>query len=305
MARANGGRTGGGVAVIGAGAIGGLVAARLASAGLPVHLCVRTAIPGLVLESGGERIVADVEVITRPEDVAGTVDWIFLATKAHDTDAAAPWLARLCGPGTTLVVLQNGIDAERRLTGLVGPARIIPTLVHIGAERLAPGHIVQHGGGQLVVPQGKGGEDLAALLAGTVLVVKQVADFLTYSWRKILGNVFANPLTALTMRRADVFDDPDVAELARKLVAEAVEVGRSVGARLTPADVETTIAGIAQLPKGSGSSMLYDRLAGLRLEHEHLTGAVVRTAELNGIDVPYNRVMLTLLRALDEGLSKR
>jgi 2-dehydropantoate 2-reductase len=292
-----------GIAVIGAGAIGGVVAANLAKAGKHVRLCVRRPLPRLVVGPAGAEVEAKVE-ITANSASAAPAEWVFLATKAQQTRGAAGWLKSLCATGSTVVVLQNGIDHEDRVRAYAGNADILPSIVYIGAERIAPGHIVEHDSGRLVVPVGKNAERLAALFAGSATSVETSHDFLTDSWVKLLNNIFANPITALTMRRAEVFDDPQILALARGLVSEAMAVGRAAGARFADHQLQTTLDVAARLPRDAGSSMFYDRLAGRPLEHEYLTGAVVRAADRLGVDVPLNRAILTLVNALSQGIER-
>ena len=137
---------------------------------------------------------------------------------------------------------------------------------------------------------------------GPKLVDADGSDFqvvgVSAAWRKLLGNLAANPITALTMRRIDVLRDPDVAALARRVLEEGLAVARADGAQLGPEDIEAELRMYARVNPGGGSSMLYDRLAGRPLEHEYIIGEVVRRAERHGIPVPLNRALLTLLRAL-------
>ena len=289
------------VAVIGAGAIGGFFAAKLHEAGHEVTLCVRTPIERLVLEQAGERRAAPVRIVTDP---AGErpVAWVFVATKAQDTAGAEPWLGALSDSGTTVVVLQNGIDQAERAKPFAPTSSIVPAVVYCGAERVAPGYIVHHQSSRLIVPEGEAGARLGELFSSTGVEVVRTPDFLTASWRKLLGNVAANPITALTMRRIGVLREPDVNALAQKLLAEAVAVGTAAGAKLTPEDAESVLEAQRRLDEGAGTSMLYDRLAGQPLEHEYITGAVVRTADRHGVDAPVNRAILALLRALSAGL---
>jgi 2-dehydropantoate 2-reductase len=82
------------------------------------------------------------------------VDWVLLATKAQQTPQAGPWLARLCLPGTVVVVLQNGVDHVERVAPLAVGATVLPALVYVVAvERLARGRVV-HCRGRRVVPAG-------------------------------------------------------------------------------------------------------------------------------------------------------
>ena len=119
------------------------------------------------------------------------------------------------------------------------------------------------------------------------------------AWRKLLSNVGANPITALTLRRLDVFDAPEVRDLGAALLDEALAVARAEGAALTRSDVDAVVSGFtSDFPRENGSSMLYDRLAGLPTEHEHIPGAVVRAARRHGIPVPRNETVLALMRGL-------
>jgi 2-dehydropantoate 2-reductase len=128
-------------------------------------------------------------------------------------------------------------------------------------------------------------------------------DHVTAEWRKLLSNVVANPLTTLTMRRVDVMAEPGMEELGRALMGEAVAVARAAGADVGEADIDSTFARYRGLraSEPAGSSMYYDRLAGRRLEHEEITGTLVRVARKYGVPTPYNDTILTLLRALDGG----
>ncbi len=82
-------------------------------------------------------------------------------------------------------------------------------------------------------------------------------------------------------------------------MAEAVEVGRADGAALTEVHVDRAMHWLQHVPAGSTTSMREDRLAGRSLEHDALTGAVVRGAERHGIDVPTNRFVLALLAGIE------
>ncbi|GAA4863822.1 2-dehydropantoate 2-reductase [Actinomycetospora straminea] len=296
------------VAVVGAGAIGGVLAALAAERGHEVTVCVRTPFDELHVTRGGVERAVPATVATDPAEV-GAADWVLLATKAQDTPSAAGWLAALTGPGAVVVVAQNGVDHARRVDGLVDPgATVLPASVRLGAEAVAPGRVVHHGYGRLTVPAGEAARGLAALFGadpgdgtpGTPDGLSVVAsdDFTTVAWRKLLSNAIANPVTALTGRRNDVLAEPATRGLVVALAREVVAVGRSVGAALTDADVDALVAHYADMPAGLGTSMLYDRLAGRPLEHEYLTGAVVGTGSRTGVATPLNAAVLALLRGV-------
>ncbi|MFC5140769.1 2-dehydropantoate 2-reductase [Actinomycetospora rhizophila] len=296
------------VAVVGAGAVGGVLAALAAERGHEVTVCVRTPFDVLTVTTDGAARAVPAVAATDPAGVA-PAEWVVLATKAQDTASAAGWLGALTRPGGVVVVAQNGIDHAARVEGLVDPAAtVLPASVRIGAEAVAPGRIVHHGFARLTVPAGDAARDLAALYGadpadGTAggaggLAVEATGDFTTVLWRKLLSNAVANPITALTGRRNVVLAEPATRDLVVDLAREVMAVGCAVGAALTDADVDGLVALYDAMLPGQGTSMLYDRLAGRPLEHEYLTGAVVATGRRTGVATPLNSAVLALLRGV-------
>jgi 2-dehydropantoate 2-reductase len=292
----------GSIAIIGGGAIGGLFAAAAQAAGLDVTVCVRTPIPRLEIQIEGITRTIPVRIATDAGSVK-PVDWVVLAMKAQDTPSAAPWLQRMMGSETMVVAAQNGIEHEQRIRPLINHAPLVPALVYVAVERIAPGRIVHHTGHRVVVPAGTPGAAFARALAGNGLLdIETHPDFITAAWLKLLSNIAANPLTALTMRRMDVFSEPAIHDLARALLLEAAATATAAGAHVSNEDAENILSLYQTYNPAGGSSMLYDRLNGSSLEHDHLTGAVVRAADRHGIAVPLNRAVLALLDALDRGI---
>ncbi|SCK45372.1 2-dehydropantoate 2-reductase [Streptomyces sp. WMMB 322] len=290
------------IAVIGGGAVGGLTAAFAREAGHDVTLCLRSPLDELTVSTEGEVLRPALRFVTAPEEVAPH-DWVLLTTKAQDTEGAAGWLRALCGPGTVVAVIQNGIDhAERVAPLLPDGAEAMPTLAFMAVERVAPGRIVHHFSSELHVPDGPSGERFEALLAGSRLTVRTVADFRTASWRKLFTNVAANPLTALLKQRMHILQDPEMLRQAEEILLEALAVAQAEGALVDETDVRRALRGNLAVGPEGGTSTFYDRLAGRPLEHEHLTGAVVRGADRHGLAVPRNRLLLTMLRAADREL---
>ena len=129
------------IAVIGAGAIGGTVAAWLAqNEALEVALCVRTSIPSLHVETPAGPLSPSVTVWSKPAE-AQPADWVLIATKAYDSEAAASWLPMLMTPSTCVAILQNGVEHRARVQGLVEDDRVVPAIVDIQADRDALGRI--------------------------------------------------------------------------------------------------------------------------------------------------------------------
>lgn len=283
--------------MVGGGAIGGVLAQAVVRAGHDVTLCVRSPIRSLSVTRDGQAEQVPVRIAADPGSVAGPVRWVLLATKGQQTPGAAPWLRRLAGPDTVVLVVQNGVEHAERLAPLRLPGTILPALTYIAARRDGPGQIVHVAGDRVVVPDSAAGTAFAALLAAAPVTVNPAPDFRTAAWRKLLTNVAANPVTALTGRPMEVLAAPGMPSLVRGLLAEAVAAGAADGARLSEEDVTATLDFYAGFDPDAGTSMLADRLAGRLTEHDEISGAVVRAAERHGLDVPLNRAVLALLAA--------
>src|SRR5262249_26130940 len=139
---------------------------------------------------------------------------------------------------------KNGIDHVGRVAPLAGGATVVPVLVYYNGERLAPDRVRvrQAGDHDLVVFDDEGGRAFAQLLDGTELRVLLSAEFATLATRKLLINAVANPITALTMQRQAVLRRPDVEELCRVILDEAVAAARADGVRLADDEVARTLA---------------------------------------------------------------
>jgi 2-dehydropantoate 2-reductase len=287
------------VAVVGVGAVGGYFGAQAWRAGHRITLCVRTTFDRLVVESRGEAIEVEAEVVTDPSQVQ-MHQWVLLATKAHDTKSAAPWLKALCGPDTVVVVMQNGVEHLERVAPLVDNSPILPAIVRYGGEVTAPGRVRHHTYHHLFVPEGELGERLVELFEGSDAEIRLTKDFDKEAWSKLVTNVAANAIPALTMRRFPVFRDERIAALAVGLMRECTDVARARGVELPASLPENEVARLADLPDDVGSSMLYDRLAGRPMEFEALNGAVVRIGQAHQIPTPLNGAVVALLGAISD-----
>lgn len=291
------------IAIIGAGAVGGVAAAALIGRGHDVTLCVRRPFSRLIVDRDGMLSEFPANTRTIPPRYS-PVDWILLATKAQDSAGAAPWLDALAGPNSTVAVLQNGIDHVERITPLLRHGQVLPAVVYSPGDTTAPGYIRTQGRPRYVVPAGRPGAAFAALFDGSAVAIEQSEDFVTAAWRKFLANISANPITALTLSPMRILNNPRVRPLAEGMLAEAMAVGRAMGAALDDADIATLLGSYVARDPDGGTSMYFDRLAGRPMEHEYLTGALVRAAERLGIAVPLNGAILALLRGLQASPSK-
>lgn len=287
------------IAVVGPGAIGGTIAAWLSrnpEVGALI-LCARTPLDRLVVETPTGVIEASPRVVTDPAQIAASVDWVLVATKAYDVEAAARWLKPLVGPATRVAVLQNGVEHVERFSPHIDPARILPVVVDLPAERSGPGRIQHRRSGTMVVPAGDMGETFCALFAHSVIEASTTDDFVSVAWTKLALNC-AGAVCALTGEPAGVVNAPGMAEVMRGMVAECVRVGRAEGATLDDTLPDLVVERTIASPADSINSILGDRLAGRPMEWDARNGVIVRKGAPHGIDAPLNGMAAAILHAL-------
>jgi len=285
------------IAVVGPGAVGATFAAAAERAAHDVVLCGRRAGPAPVVElpDGGEHALGGT-VLADP-GAAGPVAWVLLAVKTHQTAGAAAWLEALAAARTVVAVLQNGVEHRAHVGPLAGPATVLPAIVWCPSETVAPGRVRQRGPARLTVPDEPAGAALATLLHGGA-EVDVASDFATEAWRKLTLNAVAAPMV-LTGRRAEVYRDREQLELARRLAEECVAVARAEGADLGAETVEDIVARLTAMPPDLGTSMLFDRLAGRRLEWDARNGVISRLGARHGVPTPVSDAVVARLAALD------
>jgi 2-dehydropantoate 2-reductase len=288
------------VAVIGAGAVGVVLAAAACAQGSRVTLCVRTPVDTVTLQDteGAARSVP-VQAVASPADLTGPADVVFVATKSTDAAQLGAWLKYFDTPGTVVVVAQNGLSQTSAVAPLVQDCEVLPALVHFGAERTAAGAVTHHRRGALLLPEHLGAAAVAAVLAADTVPVQTTDDFHTESWRKLMRNVVGNPITALTLRRRspELMSGPAMWRLVIGLLTEAACVAQADGAKVPFAEIDTVWQEFQQPAGNAGTSSLYDRLAGRPLESDAITGEVVRRGQRLGVPTPLNEAMLALLDA--------
>ena len=320
------------VCVVGAGAIGGLMAVRMAAAGQAVSVVARgehlDAIRrgGLRLrETDGSELPADV---TASDDFAalGPHDVVVLALKAHQIAAVADRLGHLYGPETVVVPVQNGIgwwyferhggpydgrrlqtlDPDGVLAAAVPAERIVGCIAYPAAEKIGPG-VIQHVEGDrfpLGELDGNRSERAAAIAAAfgeAGFNSRVLTDIRSHVWVKAWGNLAFNPISALTgATLAEICRNEETRNLAAAMMTEALEIARRLDVRIR-FTVEQRIAGAEKVGEHK-TSMLQDAEAGRPLEVDPLVGVFVELGELTGAPTPTISAVYALVTLLNRRL---
>jgi 2-dehydropantoate 2-reductase len=285
------------IAIVGPGAIGGVMAAWLTRTGRhSLMVCARTPVSDFTVETPEEDIVVRATTIIDPRD-ATPVDWVFMATKTYDSPGAAKWLPGLRTANTPVAVLQNGVEHRERFADWVSADRMVPALLYCPAERVAPNRIRQRRAARIDVPDDLLGREFAGLFAGVAVEVTPCADFQTARWRKLSVNC-VGALNALLLEPEGIFRDGAVADIARGLAGECVAVARAEGAQLDAGAVDAVLDLYRHNPPDTVNSIHADRLAGRRMEVDARNGVIVRLGRKHGIPTPYNHMAAVLLETL-------
>jgi 2-dehydropantoate 2-reductase len=315
------------IAILGAGATGGFLGARLAKAGAEVVLIARGPHLRAMRESGLRLIEEDGETtvpVEATDDLAAirSADFVFVTLKAHSVPAMAAGLAANLGHDSAVVSAQNGIpwwyfqrhggelegihletvDPGGMIGRTIDPRRVIGCIVYSATSVVGPG-VVQHVEGErfsLGELDGSQTERVAALsglLTGAGLKAPVQSKIRQELWVKLMGNAVFNPLSALT--RASLGDIAESSVLA-PVVHAAMEEVDAVAARLgiaIPVSIDQRIRGAARVGAHK-TSMLQDLESGRPLEIDAITGSVVELAGRLGVPVPHLETIYASVKVL-------
>ena len=314
------------VAVVGAGAIGGLLGAHLARSGQDVILVARGPHLAAMRTRGLTVRSAEGEFTTHPrctDDMAAIAgaDVIFVTLKAHSIPAVAPAIGAALAGDACVVGAMNGIPwwyfPDRHLEsvdpgGVIARSipfeRVVGCVVYPAATIVEPG-VIEHEEGNrfsLGEPDGSKSErvqSISAMLTAARFKAPVQTRLRNEIWLKLLGNATLNPVSALTRASlAQMFESASGRQLIRTLMEEVAGVARSMGIEL-PVSVEKRMDGAASVGEHK-TSMLQDLEAGKPLEIDALLGAVIELAGDKDVAVPSLRTLYGLTKLLDSTLRR-
>ncbi|HLW22790.1 MAG TPA: 2-dehydropantoate 2-reductase [Steroidobacteraceae bacterium] len=323
------------IAIIGAGAIGGFVGARLAHAGEQVTLIARGATLEalksrgirLILSDGTEQTVPEVRATSNYAE-AGPQDLVILAMKAHQVEAIAYDVPKLFGPDTVVVPMQNGIpywyfhahggalagtpvrsvDPNGVLMKQIPCERVIGCVVYPATELVAPGVIKHIEGDRFPVGEPDGSTSarvtrVSECLQRGGLKSSVLPDIRAEIWLKLWGNLTFNPISALSRATlAGICQYPLARQLARDMMSEAQSIAQKLGVTFR-VPIEKRIAGAERVGHHK-TSMLQDVEAGRQLETDALLGSVIELARLTETPTPHLDTVFALTKLLEHSLAE-
>jgi 2-dehydropantoate 2-reductase len=323
-------------AIVGAGAIGGYLGAKLALAGEDVTFIARNknlaAINAngfkLLLPDGSTQHATTVRAVQEPAE-AGPQDVVLLTTKAHQVRDLLPGLRGLFGPETLVVTMINGVpwwyfqrlggaydgralasvDPDGALAAGIEVERLIGSIVYPAAELVEPGVVKLIEGnrfslGELDNQRTPRIEALSKSLMAAGFKAPVSRDIRSEIWVKLWGNLSFNPISALTHATLeDICRFPLGRELAARMMTEAQAVGEKLGVEFK-VSLDQRIAG-AEAVGAHKTSMLQDVEHGRALELQALVGSVVELARITQTPTPTIDAIYAATALLTHTLSAR
>lgn len=306
------------IAIVGAGAIGGLLGAHLARAGEDVVLIARGPHLAAMRENGLTVRGGDGEFTAHPQctDDMGAIaaaEFVFITLKAHSIPAVAPSIGRALRSGASVIGAMNGIPwwyfHDRHLESVdpggviarsIPPAQVIGCVVYPAATIVAPGVVAHEEGDRFSLGEPDGAKSdrvqrLSAILTRAGFKAPVQTRLRNEIWLKVAGNATLNPISVVTRANlGEMFATESSRELIRTLMREVESVARSVDIEF-PVSIEKRMAGAAAVG-GHKTSMLQDLEARKPLELDALLGAVIEIAGWNNVEVPSLRTLYGLAK---------
>jgi 2-dehydropantoate 2-reductase len=313
------------ICIYGAGAVGGLVAGRLAQSGHEVSVVARGA-HLTAIRAHGLRILFEknefsvkIKAESNPA-LLGPQDYVFVAVKGQNLPEVAANIGPLLGPDTSIVTAMNGVpwwffdrlafgqgklrleslDPGGKLSQAMPTGRIVGCVIHLAASTPEPG-LISHNMGQRLILGEPGGRNTARTrsivdaLKSAGFNAEETGFIEKDFWVKLLGNVSFNPVAALTLASANrLIADPRVKDYMVAIMREVLAIGRAVG---VDADIDPEARiDMARRLGAFKPSTLQDMEAGKRLEIDGLLTGTLEVASKAGVAAPFTESLDGLIR---------
>ena len=318
------------ICVVGAGAIGGMMAVKLARSGHELSVIARGAhldaiqANGLKYIEGGEEVVVTDLTATADMTEVTDQDVVLLGVKAHQIEPIADKLMGMLAPEGVIVTLQNGIpwwyfqklegeyqgnivrtvDPEGAIAAAVDPDRIIGCIAYPAATIDEPGVIRHIEGQRFPVGEIDGSEServqaVCDAFVGAGFKSFVLPDIRSEIWLKLWGNLSFNPISALTHSTlVDICQFPMTRELAAQMMTEAQHIAEKLGASFR-VSLERRIEGAENVGKHK-TSMLQDLEVGKALEIDGMLGVVIELGEQTSTPTPAMNAVFALVSLLNK-----
>jgi 2-dehydropantoate 2-reductase len=316
------------VAIVGAGAIGGLLGAHLSRSGEEVIVIARGAHlqamreRGITVRERSGAFTARPAVCTDDMGAVRDAAVVFITLKAHSIPASAPAIGAALRPEASVVAAMNGVPwwyfPDRHLEsvdpgGVIARSiprdRVVGSVVYPAATVVEPGVIDHEEGNRISLGEPDGSrtervEAISRMLGAAGFKAPVQTRLAAEIWLKLVGNATLNPVSAITRTTLGaMLGSPEGRSLIEALMREVDAVGRALGIEL-PVSIEKRIEGAAATGEHR-TSMLQDLESGKPLELGALLGAVIEIADWKHVEVPRLRQLFGLAKLTEASARPR
>ena len=306
------------IVVFGTGGVGGYFGGRVAQSGEDVTFIARgehlraIQTSGLRVDSPFGDFLIHPAKATDDVTEAGQADLVIVAVKAWQVPEVARAMKPVVGPATTILPLENGVEAPDQLAAELGSERVIGGLCKIVSYIVEPGHI-RHAGfepsvtfGELNNRRTKRVERIQETFTKAGISSTVATDIKVALWTKFLFIISFSGIGALRGKPAgEIRTNPESRALLLKAMDEVYAVGRARGVDLPEDSVEKAMATVDSLPDDGTSSMQRDIASGRPSELESQNGAIVRMAREVGVEAPTHELIYNTLLPLEMAARRR
>jgi 2-dehydropantoate 2-reductase len=246
----------------------------------------------------GENKSYNVRATANPIDCMD-VQFALVLVKAWQTERAAKQLSECLAVEGLALTLQNGLGNDSLLASRLGPERVSLGVTTLGATLNHPGEVCQGGLGPVSLAPNSRIAPMQNMMRDAGFDVVVVDNIQSLIWGKLIVSSALNPLTALLrIKNGEILERPQARVLMGDLARETAEVAKKMGIPLPFSRHEQAVEEVARRTSENLSSMLQDILRGAPTEIDAINGAVIQLAEQLDLQVPINRTVWALVKAI-------
>jgi len=299
--------------VVGAGAMGTFITARLCMAGHEVWLLevndkrvTKIKENGICFEENDDSNNLKFPTITSDPNEIGKADAVIIMVKAFDTEDAVKLVLPVISEKTVVLTLQNGMGNIELIRKYISEERVIAGTTSHGALLIDNGH-VRHTGvgdtiiGPLSVDSEKQTGKLKELFDDSGINTSISDDVTSLLWGKLLINMSINPLTAvMRIKNGRIVELPHLIEIIKQMLVESLKVASKIGVNIPYDNSLEKVMEVCRNTSQNNSSMLQDILAGRRTEINQINGALVTYGKQFGVGTPVNKILTKLVMSIEQ-----
>ncbi|MGM0404657.1 MAG: ketopantoate reductase family protein [Thermoplasmatota archaeon] len=253
--------------------------------------------------SGKTQLKTDIKYTTDPNALSD-LEYVIICTKSFQTEQVMKDIHKYLSEKTMVVSLQNGLKNEKIISKFVGEDRVIGGITENGITFKKYGEVIYAGKGETII--GLFGDNFiigvkkfSQILNDAGIENKISDNIYGHIWKKVIINAGINPITALSgLKNGAIIDDKNLFSLMEYICEESVKVAETEVV-LPGKDPFKEAVKVAKNTSENKSSMLQDVENKRKTEIDCINGAIVSVGSKHGVDTPYNRTMVNLIKCLE------